>query len=274
MNDNIETRPLTDAEQRAYAGITELMEVEQGRFEKNDVESLHAGEYAKFAIDCLNLSVVKVPESVSLFGAAWTMVRKDAALALLSSLRGHRVQGAMMIRHMLETAVIAYYVLGHPNQYVEIAREEADLLKNQTYRWLAVHFPTTSDDIKEFKGSINRLDSHSNTDNFTFLENFYESDQPWSGLFADKLDLDMTMASLLDVAASVAMVLNGLMEVSEAFPALTLHGELETWVAQISDPIDGIRAALVEKSNVATRQHFNLPESHIFPWQRAAVGWE
>lgn len=254
-------------EERTAADIVELVESEQARLEKNQEAAGDAFLHAEKAVDILNAAVTGVTKDAQLFGHAWSMVRRDGALALLSTLRSHRVQASLCLRHLLETACIAFYAAGHPDDYSEILLEEDDALKAKTYRWLKLNHPDASEGIRSFKARVNSLDSHSNTGNILLMDDFYSGALPWAESFFDGDDVTMVQTALIDVVDTINVVLIALVDISATTPGVSVDPDVEPWIDEVWLEAAEMRNAIVEANNAALRLHWSLPNDHVFPWQ-------
>src|SRR5215813_3086364 len=89
-------------------------------------------------------------------------------LALLSTLRLHKVQAYMVLRQALEAGAAAAFVIANPEPehfaktdaqgFIDPSQE----LTRKRYKWLDKHFPAGSDVIKEKKRLINNSTAHAN----------------------------------------------------------------------------------------------------------------
>lgn len=254
-------------EERTVANIVELVASEQARLEKNQDAAGDAFLYAEKAVDILNAAVTGVTKDAQLFGHAWSMVRRDGALAFLSTLRGHRVQASLCLRHLLETACIAFYAAGHPDDYSKILYEKDDVLKAKIYRWLKSNHPDASESIRSFKSRINSLDSHSNIENVMLMEDYYSGGLPWAESFFDSDDITMVQTALIDVVDTINVVLIALVDISATTLGVSVDPDVEPWIDEVWLEAAEMRKGIVDAYNAALRVHWGLPQNHVFPWQ-------
>jgi hypothetical protein len=103
-----------------------------------------------------------------MFARFFSLMKKQLTLALLSTLRLHKVQALMNLRQALEAGASAAFAIANPEPE-HFAKTDAngfidpsqDLTKKR-YNWLAQHFPEASDVIKEKKEMINNQAAHAN----------------------------------------------------------------------------------------------------------------
>jgi hypothetical protein len=117
----------------------------------------------------LSRSIVSVELSHhETFGRFFSQMKKHHMLALLSTLRLHKVQSMMNLRQVLEASTAAAFAIANPEMHHFADIDEIGLLDpskalaQKRYRWLDEHFPAGSQSIKEKKELINRTTSHAN----------------------------------------------------------------------------------------------------------------
>jgi hypothetical protein len=96
-----------------------------------------------------------------------SQVKKHHTLALFSTVRLHHIQAMMNLRQVLEAGAWAAYAMAHEEQkyFCEEKGELLDVpnkLEKARNKWLDKNFKIKSDEIKNFKGLINRSVAHSN----------------------------------------------------------------------------------------------------------------
>ncbi len=103
-----------------------------------------------------------------MFGRFFTLLKKHHMLALLSTLRLHKVQSMMNLRQVLEAGAAAAYAIANP-ELEHFAETDAGGILDPTpeltrkrYQWLATHFKIGSDAIKAKKELINNIAAHAN----------------------------------------------------------------------------------------------------------------
>jgi hypothetical protein len=129
------------------------------------------GKYYRHALECaifLSRCIVSVNRDSMVFARFFSLMKKQVMLALLSTLRLHKVQAWMNLRQALEAGAAAAFAIANPEPE-HFAKTDAsgfidasqDLTKKR-YKWLAKHFPPGSDAIKKKKELINDFAAHAN----------------------------------------------------------------------------------------------------------------
>ena len=89
-------------------------------------------------------------------------------LALLSTLRLHKVQSMMNLRQTLAVGAAPAFAIANPEpeHFIDIDAngilDPAKALAGKRYRWLETNFPKSSESIKSKKDQINATTSHAN----------------------------------------------------------------------------------------------------------------
>ena len=157
-----------------------MMELKQSTFEEVieserqlvlDADARY-GEHYRNARACsifLSRSIVSVELShYETFGRFFSQIKKHHMLALLSTLRLHKVQSMMNLRQVLEAGAAAAFAIANPEMHHFADIDEIGLLDpsktlaQKRYAWLDEHFPEHSQSIKEKKELLNRATSHAN----------------------------------------------------------------------------------------------------------------
>ena len=95
-------------------------------------------------------------------------MKKHHMLALLSTLRLHKVQSMMNLRQVLEAGTAAAFAIANPEMRHFADVDEIGLLDpskalaQKRYKWLDEHFAAHSQSIKKKKELINTTTSHAN----------------------------------------------------------------------------------------------------------------
>jgi hypothetical protein len=125
----------------------------------------HAEEILKF----LFAFIKSVDASAEVFIIFLSQIQKSLSLSTLSTVRQHDVQAQMMLRHALESAVLASYSL-----YERDIKKFADTneqgylfeipgIKDKAYKWLEANYKTHNDKIRFMKTQvINKSTAHAN----------------------------------------------------------------------------------------------------------------
>ena len=130
------------------------------------------GKYYLNARGCsifLSRSIVSVELSRhETFGRFFSQLKKHHMLALLSTIRLHKVQSMMNLRQVLEAGAAAAFAIANPEMQNFADTDPNGLLDpskalaKKRYEWLDKHFPAGSQAIKEKKELINNTTSHAN----------------------------------------------------------------------------------------------------------------
>ena len=129
------------------------------------------GKYSRHARDCtifLSRCIVAVDPDRTIFAMFFSSTKKQLLLALLSTLRLHKVQAMMNLRQALEAGAAAAFAIAKPepehfaktdqNGFIDPSQD----LTRKRYDWLAKNFPAASEAIKEKKLLINNFGAHAN----------------------------------------------------------------------------------------------------------------
>lgn len=132
----------------------------------------HYGKHYRNARACsifLSRSIVSVEYSHhETFGRFFSLMKKHHMLALLSTLRLHKVQSMMNLRQVLEAGTAAAFAIANPEMHHFADVDEIGLLDpskalaQKRYKWLDEHFAAHSQSIKKKKELINTTTSHAN----------------------------------------------------------------------------------------------------------------
>ena len=102
------------------------------------------------------------------FGRFFSLLKKHHMLALLSTVRLHKVQSMLNLRQVLEAGAAAAFAIANPemHHFVDVDPsgflDPSQDLARKRYKWLDEHFPADAQAIKEKKDLINRQMSHAN----------------------------------------------------------------------------------------------------------------
>ncbi len=129
------------------------------------------GRYYKHARGCsvfLSLCITGVNHNQMMFARFFAQMKKHHMLALLSTLRLHKVQAMMNLRQVLEAGAAAAFAIANPEQeHFAIADQQGILdpsqeLTKKRYAWLNKNYEAKSQWIKEKKEQINLSTAHAN----------------------------------------------------------------------------------------------------------------
>jgi len=129
------------------------------------------GEFYKHAIECsvlLSNCIAEFDHSRMIFGRFLALTKKHHMLAVLSTVRLHRVQAMMNMRQALEAGAAAAFAIANPevHHFAEMNKhgilDASPELAKKRYRWLDRHHREKSKWIKTAKDRINQSAAHAN----------------------------------------------------------------------------------------------------------------
>jgi hypothetical protein len=129
------------------------------------------GDYYRHARECsifLSRCFISVDPDRLMFARFFSLLKKHHMLALLSTLRLHRIQAMMNLRQVLEAGAAAAFAIANPEpEHFAIANASGIIdpspeLTGKRYQWLDRNFPANSAAIKEKKELINSYFAHTN----------------------------------------------------------------------------------------------------------------
>ncbi|PAB61344.1 hypothetical protein [Anaeromicrobium sediminis] len=111
------------------------------------------------------ISNIKTPKSLAYFTFN-NQIRASLIQSLLALLRNHEVQSKLMLRHAIETGMLAAYSLIEPDieKYLINEKDGARPVKvmNKVYKFIENLFPDYSNRLKKVKDEINEFYAHGN----------------------------------------------------------------------------------------------------------------
>jgi hypothetical protein len=129
------------------------------------------GKYFEHALSCstfLSRFLESVDPSRDIFASLLTRVKKHHLLALLSTVRLHKVQSMMNLRQALEAGACAAFAIANPDHkhFVDTDKygilDPSPRLAKKRYSWLRKNYAAGSDAIEEKKKQINETGTHAN----------------------------------------------------------------------------------------------------------------
>jgi hypothetical protein len=129
------------------------------------------GNYSRHTRECaifLSRCITSVDPDRMMFARFFSLMKKQLLLAVLSTLRLHKVQAMMNLRQVMEAGAAAAFAIANPEPEHFAKTDQNGLidpsqdLTKKRYQWLARHFPAASQAIKEKKDAINNLAAHAN----------------------------------------------------------------------------------------------------------------
>ena len=145
------SRTQTDSQMTLQQSTFEEIESERTLAEMADQRY---GKYSRHARDCtifLSRCIVAVDPDRTIFAMFFSSTKKQLLLALLSTLRLHKVQAMMNLRQALEAGAAAAFAIANPkpehfaktdqNGFIDPSKD----LTTKRYDWLAENFPAGSE---------------------------------------------------------------------------------------------------------------------------------
>ena len=195
------------------------------------------------ACDLLDFGVLGVAQGQQIAVGALAYVRKHLRLALLSTVRRHRVQAAMDLRQALEMTPILGFTMAHPEEIEKIIHRNVDAddlksmknndeaIKNASYKWLAQAHPELNGWVKEAKELINWTSSHANLMSASFLIDL-PNEKGITVSFFDKPHEALEAMGLTEVARATMLALTLIVTLNETTKNFILT---DTFSSEASD---------------------------------------
>ena len=133
--------------------------------------SARYGGYFDHAFACstfLTQFLKSIDANRHIFASFVSQVKKHHFLALLSTIRLHKVQSMMNLRQVLEAGACAAFALVNPEHKHFVDTDEHGILDpspklaKKRYAWLRQNYPAGSDAIERIKKQINESGAHAN----------------------------------------------------------------------------------------------------------------
>jgi hypothetical protein len=177
------------------------------------------GGYYRRARDCsifLSLCIISVDPDRLMFARFFSLLKKHHMLALLSTLRLHRIQAMMNLRQVLEAGAAAGFAIANPEpEHFATANARSIIdpspeLTGKRYRWLDKNFPAGSAAMKEKKELINNNFSHANV---VLTAKTFEVNEAGTGISAPFFDVEDEFHVKVDLwlTVSISIELMGLL---------------------------------------------------------------
>jgi len=201
------------------------------------------GEFYNNAIACsllLSKCIAGIDRSCMMFGRFLALTKKHHMLAVLSTVRLHRVQAMMNLRQVLEAGATAAFAIANPevHHFTEMDKQgfldASPELARKRYRWLSKHYRSKSDWIKTTKDRINERAAHANV---VSSESVFRVDQDEGVANTPFFDVedDYLVKTDLWQAAAVALELMDLFYgVNKGRDVITFHPHFSQYIEQLS----------------------------------------
>jgi Mlc titration factor MtfA (ptsG expression regulator) len=149
-------------------------------------------------------------------------------LAVLSTVRLHKVQAMMNLRQAVEAGACAAYAIANPDHTHFVDADEHGILDpsqnvaKKRYRWLDQNYADASKAIQEIKDKINATTAHANLINAYGMSEANETEGWFSEPFFDKEDAHFVKTDLWMIATAALTLMHVFYEVNENVRALEL----------------------------------------------------
>jgi hypothetical protein len=174
--------------------LVEAIAQEDRRFSTAEERLGSHPDMVRTGLELLRECVVTITHDHYMAATLLIAMQKSATLAYLSLLRDHTMQADANSRNLIEFAVLAAYMLAHPDE--EIVDVEGDpeafqdpqKVRRKANKWLDVEEPTISAMLHEVKLAINDSTAHGNVygTHFSFDWDASGPDSPmFRGSFCD-----------------------------------------------------------------------------------------
>jgi hypothetical protein len=209
------------------------------------------GEFYKNAVACsifLSNCIAEIHHSRMMFARFLALTKKHHMLAVLSTVRLHRVQAMMNLRQVLEAGAAAAFAIANPevHHFAEMDKQgildASPQLARKRYRWLNKHYPTKSEWIRATKDRINESAAHANV---VSSENVFRVDEEEKVANTPFFDIEDDYFVKVDLWQSAAVGLE-LMDlfygVNKGREVLTFHPESAQIIKQLARTTDALLA--------------------------------
>jgi hypothetical protein len=173
------------------------------------------GDYSRHARECcfvLSRCISTINRNGVMCARFYSLLKKHLVLALLSTLRLHKVQAMMNLRQVLEAGAAAAFAIANPEPEhfatpdAQGILDPSSKLTGKRNEWLDKNFPAWFAPIKEKRRRINEYFAHANVvltgQTFEMNEVASEITTPFFDLqteFQVKVDLWLTVSTSTDI---------------------------------------------------------------------------
>jgi CRISPR/Cas system CSM-associated protein Csm2 small subunit len=167
-------------------------------------------------------------------------------LAVLSTVRLHRVQAMMNLRQVLEAGAAAAFAIANPeNHHFAEANKHGILdpspeLAKKRYRWLSKHYRSKSDWIKTTKDRINEWAAHANVVSSESIFRVGEVQNVASTPFFDVEDDYFVKADLWQSAAVALELMDLFYGVNRGRDVIAFHADFARHMERLARTTDAL----------------------------------
>lgn len=161
-------------------------------------------------------------QTADIFVSLYPQVRNHLLLAWLSTLRRHRTQAWLNMRHAIEFGNAAAFALAHNDgEFFASKRADGTLdahkgLVTKRNRWIAKNFPPLSSSLKQIKDDLNENSCHANVIIASLTSRVDEVKQTITSRFFDHDDAFFVRVDLWQIGHISALILKLFVEVNTA----------------------------------------------------------
>lgn len=242
--------------------LAEAIAQEDNRFWMADERLGPYTEMIRTGLTLLRESVLTITQGHYLAAALIISMQKSATLAFLSFIREHTIQGDANSRQFIECAVLAAYMLAHPDEDVVNVEGEPEAfqdpqkVRTKANKWLDSEQKEISELLREVKKAINESTAHATVYGAHFTFNWEESgpDSPaFVGSFCDLTPNEASKTWLTQLGRLIYMSAELLRRVNEQYGGIVF---VEDFAERIDD-----YAILVDQHREMLKPMVLLPEN-------------
>jgi hypothetical protein len=207
---------------------------------------LARARYGKFysnAVECsffLSNCIAGIDRSRMMFGRCLAVTKKHHMLAVLSTVRLHRVQAMMNLRQVLEAGAAAAFAIANPevHHFTEMDKhgilDASPKLAKKRYRWLDKHYHAKSEWIRNTKDRINESAAHANVISSESVFRVGEAENVASTPFFDVEDDYFVKTDLWQSAAVALELMDLFYGVNRGRDVITFHAEFAPYMERLA----------------------------------------
>jgi hypothetical protein len=209
------------------------------------------GEFYGHAVACsvfLSNCITEIDHSRMMFGRFLSLTKKHHMLAVLSTVRLHRVQAMMNLRQVLEAGAAAAFAIANPevHHFAETDKhgilDASPVLAKKRYRWLNKRYHTKSEWIRITKDRINESAAHANVVSSESVFRVGEDEKVANAPFFDVEDEYFVKADLWQSAAVALELMDLFYGVNKGRGVITFHPNFAPYLGQLARTTDALLA--------------------------------
>ena len=207
---------------------------------------LHARECSIFLSRC----ILEVNHDRLMFARFFSLMKKHHMLALLSTVRLHKVQAMMNLRQVLESGAAAAFAIAKPEleHFAETDPQgmldpSQDLTKKR-YQWLDKNYADGSLAIKKKKELINQQSSHANVVSSEKIFDVSEAGDAVSAPFFDIEDEHHVRIDLWQISSIAIEIMDLLYGVNRDLNVIRFIPNFATYIGHVAKINDALLAEM------------------------------